>query len=129
MPGAVGWVAISAAVLAACNSTPKPIIQDQRIVGTWRVTANNAVVSFTETGIYTMRVPEIDRPVLGSYDWDPETSTLTLQTRRESPICSDDVGIYHVRLSALTLDAEVQRETCQVRKSLFSRPLDRAPLR
>ncbi|MBL9140916.1 MAG: hypothetical protein JNK53_03535, partial [Phycisphaerae bacterium] len=74
-------------------------------------------------------VRDVARPVLGPYEWNEATGMLTLQTRRESPICGDDPATYKVVLSSTTMDAQVQRDSCTLREKLLAQPLKRVSSR
>ena len=96
------------------------------MLGTWRAPADGSLVSFTNTGLYTIMLKGQQRPVVGGYEFDAKTGTLSLQTRRESPVCGDDLGTYQVTVSSVALDARAERDTCDLRKQVFARPLERA---
>ncbi len=117
----------SAAALTGCETTPKAAAPDISVIGNWRAPADGTLISFTNAGLYSMIVKDLPRPVVGSFDWEAATQTITLRTRRESPICSDDTGTYTVTVGTLTLDATVVRDTCEARKKIFARPLQRVP--
>lgn len=115
--------------LTGCASSPKPAVEDERIIGTWRTAGGDATVTFTSTGLYTMTLRDIARPVLGPFEWDQDNNMLTLQTRRESSICGDDPATYRVMLGATTMHPQVERDTCSLREKLFAQPLTKVPAR
>lgn len=120
---------VLAAVLFAlpgCETTPKSDAPEPSVLGSWRVPADGTLVSFTATGLYTMVIKGEQRPVVGSYEFDPKTGKLQLTTRRESPICGDDLASYQVSVTDRTLDARVERDTCEMRTKTFASPLERA---
>jgi hypothetical protein len=113
--------------IASCGSTPKVKVEepDAAILGEWRSPSTGARLSFSAGGLYSLIVKDQPRPVMGSFEFDPKAHTLTLQTRRESPMCADDVGSYSVRLGDMTLDPEPVRDTCDARRKIFSAPFER----
>ncbi|MFO0963966.1 MAG: hypothetical protein U0625_13820 [Phycisphaerales bacterium] len=113
-------------VLTGCDSGPQKAAElDALLVGSWRSPVDGSVLNLTATGLYTLTMRDQPRAVVGSYEWAPKTRTITLSTRHESPLCADDLGIYLIAVSGQTLDAQVQRDTCERRKSIFSRPFTR----
>jgi hypothetical protein len=118
-------LAAVAASLASCRSAPKVEEPDAAIVGSWRSANGVATFTFASGGLYELRLADRPRPVMGSFAYDPKAGTLVLQTRRESPVCGDDVGTYNARLGSMTLDLEVVRDTCDVRANALSKPLER----
>ena len=114
------------ACLPGCETTKATDAAAPSVVGTWRAPADGSTVSFTNTGLYTILLKGQSRPVVGGYEFDPKTGMLSLQTRRESPVCGDDLGTYHVTVSSVALDARADRETCDLRRQAFAAPLERA---
>ncbi len=113
-------------VLAGCDSGPQKAAElDVLLVGSWRSPVDGSVLNLTSTGLYTLTMRDQPRAVVGSYEWAPKTRTITLNTRHESPLCADDLGVYMVAVSGQTLDAQVERDTCERRKRIFSRPFTR----
>ena len=113
------------ASFASCRSAPKVEEPDASIVGSWRSTNGVATFTFASGGLYELRLADRPRPVMGSFTYDPKAGTLVLQTRRESPVCGDDVGTYNARIGSMSLDLEVVRDTCDVRANALSKPLER----
>lgn len=122
----VPLLAAASLSLVACETTPKSDAPDPSVLGSWRVPADGTMVSFTATGLYTMVLKGEQRPVVGSYEFDPKSGTLQLTTRRESPVCGDDLATYRVSVTDRTFDARVERDTCEVRAKAFASPLERA---
>jgi hypothetical protein len=124
---AIAAFALAIGPLAACSSSQKVKVEepDAAILGEWRSPSTGARGSFSVSGLYSLVVKDQPRPVMGSFSFDPKAHTLTLQTRRESPMCADDVGSYTVRLGEVTLDAEPVRDTCEARRRIFSAPFER----
>jgi hypothetical protein len=58
---------------------------------------------------------------MGGFTFDPKEGTLVLQTRRESSLCGDDTGTYTVRIGGIAMDAELVRDTCEMRTKLFAK--------
>jgi hypothetical protein len=123
---AVPAFAVALLTLAGCETTPKSDAPDPSVLGSWRAPADGSMVSFTATGLYTMVLKGQQRPVVGSYEFNPETGTLQLTTRRESPVCGDDLATYQVTVTDRTLDARVERDTCEIRSKTLASPLERA---
>lgn len=112
-------------MVASCRSAPKVEEPDAAIVGTWRSVNGVATFTFSRGGLYELRLADRPRPVMGSFQYEPKEGTLVLQTRRESPVCGDDVGSYKARIGAITLDLQLVRDTCDVRANALSKPLER----
>jgi hypothetical protein len=120
-------LALLAALAAAgsCRSTPDVPPPDAAIVGTWRAADGSVSVDFSQGGLYSIALKDRPRPVMGSFAFDPKEGTLALTTRRESPVCGDDDATYRVRIGGMTMDLEVQRDTCDLRARSFAVPLER----
>lgn len=123
---AVPSLAVALVALAGCETTPKSDAPDPSVLGSWRVPSDGSMLSFTATGLYTMVLKGQQRPVVGSFEFDPKTGVLQLTTRRESPVCGDDLATYQVSVTDRTLDARVERDTCDVRTKMLAAPLERA---
>ncbi|NBX31439.1 MAG: hypothetical protein EBR07_01735, partial [Planctomycetes bacterium] len=95
-------IVISALMLAGCLGRPKVEEPDAAVVGDWRAASNG-----TRSGLYSMAIKEQTRPVMGSFTFEPEEGLLVMQTRRESPMCADDIGQYKVRIGSMTMDVEL----------------------
>lgn len=116
----------SASVLPqACRSSEKVEAPDAAILGEWRSPASGASITFSPGGLYSLSMKDQRRPVLGGFTFDPKAGTLTLQTRRESSLCADDIGQYLVRIGGISLDAELVRDTCEARARVFSSRFER----
>jgi len=118
-------LATAIAVFASCKSSPKVEEPDAAIVGTWRSAGTGAEINFSRSGLYSLKVPSQPRPVMGGFTFDPKEGTLVLQTRRESPLCGDDTGTYTVRIGGVAMDAELVRDTCEMRTKLFAKQFER----
>ena len=112
--------------VASCRSTPEVEAPDASIVGVWRSADGATEISFSESGLYSLRLKDQPRPVMGSFAFNPKEGTLDLTTRRESPACGDDNGAYKVRMVASEMDLEAVRDTCELRSKAFAAPLQRA---
>lgn len=112
--------------VASCRSTPEVEAPDASIVGVWRSADGATEISFSESGLYSLRLKGQTRPVMGSFAFNPKEGTLDLTTRRESPACGDDNGAYKVRMVASEMDLEAVRDTCELRSKAFAAPLQRA---
>ena len=124
VPAALAAVAL-ASLVASCRSAPKVEEPDAAIIGTWRSVNGVATFTFSRGGLYELRLADRPRPVMGSFEYSPTENTLVLQTRRESPVCGDDVGSYKARIGSITLDLQVVRDTCDVRANALAKPLER----
>lgn len=124
LPPAVLAVALASSV-ASCRSAPKVEEPDAAIIGTWRSVNGVATFTFSRGGLYELQLADRPRPVMGSFEYSPKENTLVLQTRRESPVCGDDVGSYKARIGAITLELQLVRDTCDVRANALSKPLER----
>ena len=118
-------VLLALCALVSCKSSPKVEEPDAAIVGTWRSAGTGAEINFSRSGLYSLKVPNQPRPVMGGFTFDPKEGTLALTTRRESPVCGDDDATYRVRIGGMTMDLEVQRDTCDLRARSFAVPLER----
>jgi hypothetical protein len=126
-PVVVFLAAIAAAApISACNSRPKVEAPDEAIVGEWKCPANGSAVTFSSSGLYSLTLKDQPRPVMGSFKFDPEEGMLTLQTRRESPFCADDIGSYRVHIGGVSLDSELVRDTCEKRAKIFAVRFERS---
>ena len=130
MPRSIATAPATAAVLAlcaiaSCKSSPKVEEPDAAIVGTWRSAGTGAEINFSRSGLYSLKVPNQPRPVMGGFTFEPKEGTLVLMTRRESPLCGDDTGTYLVRIGGLSMDAELVRDTCEMRSKLFAKQFER----
>ena len=130
MPRSIATAPATAAVLAlcaiaSCKSSPKVEEPDAAIVGTWRSAGTGAEINFSRSGLYSLKVPNQPRPVMGGFTFEPKEGTLVLMTRRESPLCGDDTGTYAVRIGGLSMDAELVRDTCEMRSKLFAKQFER----
>lgn len=123
---AASSIALSLLALAGCETTPKSDAPEPSVLGSWRVPSDGSMVSFTATGLYTMVLKGQQRPVVGSFEFDPASGVLQLTTRRESPVCGDDLATYRVSVTDRTLDARVERDTCEIRTKTLAAPLERA---
>lgn len=112
--------------LAGCASSERIVAPDAAILGEWRAPASGTSIIFSEGGLYSLMLKGQRRPVIGGFTFDPKAGTLTLQTRRESPLCADDTGQYLVRIGSLSMDAELVRDTCDARSKAFSAHFERA---
>jgi hypothetical protein len=119
---------LSVATLAGCSSAQKADIEDTRLIGTWGGDSGSRL-TLTSTGLYTLSLPDMTRPLLGAYTWDAKEGVLRLGTRRESTVCGDIEGTYSVLLSETTFDARVQRDACGVREAALRQPLKRVSQR
>ena len=63
--------------------------------------------------------------MMGSFTFEPEEGLLVMQTRRESPMCADDIGQYKVRIGSMTMDVELVRDTCAPRSKLMVTSFER----
>lgn len=112
--------------LAGCASSEKVAAPDAAILGEWRASSSGTSIIFSEGGLYSLTLKGQRRPVMGGFTFDPKAGTLTLQTRRESPLCADDTGQYLVRIGGLSMDAELVRDTCDARSKAFAAHFERA---
>lgn len=111
--------------LLSCGSQAKVETPDDAILGVWRSAASGTTINFSSGGIYSMTLKDQPRPVLGSFTFDPSEKLLVMQTRRESPICADDIGSYKLQIGAQSFDAEVVRDTCAARSKVFAALFER----
>ena len=118
-------VVISALLLVGCLGRTKVEEPDAAVVGDWRAAANGTTITFSRSGLYSIAIKEQPRPVMGSFTFDPEQGTLVMQTRRESPMCADDIGQYKVRIGSMTMDVELVRDTCAPRSKLMVTSFER----
>lgn len=109
----------------ACRSSEKVEAPDAAILGEWRSPGSGASITFSPGGLYSLSLKDQRRPVIGGFTFDPKAGTLTLQSRRESPLCADDTGQYLVRLGGMSLDAELVRDTCDARVRVFASRFER----
>lgn len=124
----VASAGLAVATLGGCASPQKADIEDTRLIGTWGGDSGSRL-TLTSTGLYTLSLPDMTRPLLGSYTWDAKEGVLRLGTRRESTLCGDIEGTYSVLLSETTFDARVQRDACGVREAALRQPLKRVSQR
>jgi hypothetical protein len=125
-PAKTAFVAASALLLVGCLGRQKVEEPDTAVVGEWRAPANGTVITFSRSGLYSIFVKDQTRPVMGSFTFDPEEGTLVMQTRRESPMCADDIGQYKVHIGSLTMDVALVRDTCDARSKFMAVPFERA---
>ena len=118
-------IVISALMLVGCLGRPKVEEPDAAVVGDWRAAANGTMITFSRSGLYSIAIKEQTRPVMGSFTFDPEEGNLVMQTRRESPMCADDIGQYKVRIGSMTMDVELVRDTCAARSKLLVTSFER----
>jgi len=116
---------ISALMLVGCLGRQKVEEPDVAVVGDWRAAANGTVITFSQSGLYSIAIKDQKRPVMGSFTFDPDEGTLVMQTRRESPMCADDIGQYKVRIGSMTMDVELVRDTCAARSKLLVTSFER----
>lgn len=121
---AVSFAGLSIAA-AACRNAERAEAPDTSILGEWRSPSTGAQLSFSPSGLYSLVVKGQARPVMGAFTFDPKEKALTLQTRRESPLCADDVGSYTVLVGPMTLDPKPVRDTCDARRAILSAPFER----
>lgn len=113
------------ACIPGCSSSQKVEAPDAAILGEWRSTSSETAITFSPGGLYSLSLKGQRRPVMGGFSFDPKAGTLTLQTRRESPLCADDTGQYLVRIGSLSMDAELVRDTCEARAKVFATHFER----
>ena len=118
-------IVISALMLVGCLGRTKVEEPDAAVVGDWRAATNGTMITFSRSGLYSIAIKEQPRPVMGSFTFDPEEGTLVMQTRRESPMCADDIGQYKVRIGSMTMDVELVRDTCVPRSKLMVTSFER----
>lgn len=118
-------VIISALMLVGCLGRQKVEEPDVAVVGDWRAAANGTVITFSQSGLYSIAIKDQKRPVMGSFNFNPDEGTLVMQTRRESPMCADDIGQYKVRIGSMTMDVELVRDTCDARSKFMVTSFDR----
>ena len=118
-------IVISALMLVGCLGRPNVEEPDAAVVGEWRAAANGTTITFSRSGLYSIAIKEQPRPVMGSFTFDPEGGNLVMQTRRESPMCADDIGQYKVRIGSMTMDVELVRDTCAGRSKLLVTSFER----
>lgn len=111
-----------------CSGAQKTDIEDTRLIGTWGGDAGSRL-TLTSTGLYTLSIPDMNRPLIGPYSWNAKEGVLRLGTRRESTVCGDVEGTYTVLLSDTTFDARVQRDACEIRETALRQPLKRVSQR
>lgn len=113
------------ALLGACSSTPKPVEPDPAIVGSWKAATDGSMLTLSGSGLYSLVISGQAKPVIGSFEFDPKQRTIQMSTRRESPACGDDTATYMVRVGELRMDLEPVKDACELRRKIFSQPLDR----
>lgn len=113
------------ALLGACASTPKPTEPDPAIVGSWKASTDGSTLTLAAGGLYSLAITGQPKPVIGSFEYDPKQGTVQLTTRRESPACGDDSATYLARIGDLRMDLEPVKDACELRRTIFSKPLDR----
>jgi hypothetical protein len=83
------------------------------------------MLTLSAGGLYSLAIAGQAKPVIGSFEFDAKQGTIQMTTRRESPACGDDSATYLARVGDLRMDLEPVKDACELRKKIFSQPLDR----
>ena len=116
---AIGIVALIGFVLCisvSCASGPK-IIVPESVVGRWRGVESEALLEFTETGIFVVETKD-GTTLLGRCMF--EGTRVALRYQLGAAICPEEPGQYTLEIDGMNMRAADPSDTCVDRRNMMA---------